>query len=88
MYHILQDNAGQQKENDDDYRDTVEKLAAVYGEEWKNISLENRMDNKYFKDIPEFLQSKRKILTCESVSLILKYIYINTNIKPKAVYKI
>ncbi|XP_018536378.1 nuclear GTPase SLIP-GC isoform X1 [Lates calcarifer] len=66
MYHILQDNAGQQKENDDDYRDTVEKLAAVYGEEWKNISLENRMDNKYFKDIPEFLQSKRKILTCES----------------------
>ncbi|XP_023279040.1 nuclear GTPase SLIP-GC-like [Seriola lalandi dorsalis] len=65
VYHILRD-ADQEKEDDDDYRDTVEKLSALYGEEWQNIPPENLMDNKYFREIPEFLISKRKILTCES----------------------
>ncbi|XP_056258535.1 nuclear GTPase SLIP-GC-like [Seriola aureovittata] len=65
VYHILRD-ADQEKEDDDDYRDTVEKLSALYGEEWENIPPENIMDSKYFKEIPEFLISKRKILTCES----------------------
>uniref|UniRef100_A0A3Q1JVY0 Dynamin N-terminal domain-containing protein n=1 Tax=Anabas testudineus TaxID=64144 RepID=A0A3Q1JVY0_ANATE len=62
--NILENN--QENGEDEDYRDTVEKLSALYGEEWRNISHENLMDNKYFREIPEFLQNKRKILTCES----------------------
>ncbi|XP_029292881.1 nuclear GTPase SLIP-GC-like [Cottoperca gobio] len=54
------------QEDDDGCEDTEEKLSALYGEGWKNKSSENLMDNRYFKEIPEFLQSKKKILTCES----------------------
>ncbi|KAM9346664.1 nuclear GTPase SLIP-GC-like [Symphorus nematophorus] len=53
-------------DKDEDYHDNVDKLSALYGEEWKNKSPENLMDNKYFKEIPEFLLSRRKVLTCES----------------------
>ncbi|XP_004559419.3 nuclear GTPase SLIP-GC isoform X2 [Maylandia zebra] len=63
---LLDNNKNQEKE-DDDYHDAVEKLSALYGQEWKK-SFENLMENKYFKEIPEFLQSRRKILTCESVN--------------------
>ncbi|XP_030591960.1 nuclear GTPase SLIP-GC-like [Archocentrus centrarchus] len=63
---ILGDNENRKIEADDDYRDITEKLSALYGEEWKQRSIENLMDSKYFKEIPEFLQCKRKILTCES----------------------
>ncbi|XP_071329760.1 nuclear GTPase SLIP-GC-like [Trachinotus anak] len=74
--HILWDKDQGKEDDDDDYRDTVEKLSALYGEEWKqhgNISPDtspdispNLMDNKYFREIPEFLLSKKKILTGES----------------------
>ncbi|XP_059204116.1 nuclear GTPase SLIP-GC-like [Centropristis striata] len=64
LLNFLEDNADQ--ENDEDYCDTVEKLSALYGEEWKNKSAENLMEYKHFKEIPEFLHSQRKILTCES----------------------
>lgn len=72
-------------EDNDDHHDAVEKLSAVYGEEWKQKSSENLMKSKYFKAIPEFLQSKRKILTCESVKQKLSYyiisiIYIQQNL--------
>ncbi len=67
LFNFLGDNADQEKEDDEDYCDTVEKLSALYGEEWKNKTPENLMDTKYFREIPEFLSSKRKILTCESV---------------------
>lgn len=67
LLNFLRDNADKDKEDDDDYHDD-EKLSAVYGEEWKDKSPENLMDDKYFREIPEFLLSKRKILTCESVS--------------------
>ncbi|XP_067426364.1 nuclear GTPase SLIP-GC-like [Thunnus thynnus] len=63
---FLGNNADKEWEDDDDYRDIVEKLSALYGEEWKNKSPESLMENKYFREIPEFLNSKRKILTCES----------------------
>ncbi|XP_019213455.1 nuclear GTPase SLIP-GC isoform X1 [Oreochromis niloticus] len=63
---FLDNNKNQEKE-DDDYHDAVEKLSALYGEDWKK-SFENLMDRKYFKEIPEFLQSRQKILTCESVN--------------------
>ncbi|XP_051243555.1 nuclear GTPase SLIP-GC-like isoform X30 [Dicentrarchus labrax] len=54
LFNFLKDN------------DTDEKLSALYGEEWKNKNPENLMDYKYFKEIPEFLHSRRKTLTCES----------------------
>ncbi|XP_044037089.1 nuclear GTPase SLIP-GC-like isoform X3 [Siniperca chuatsi] len=68
LFNLLGDNTDQEQE-DDDYRETVEKMSALYGEEWKEIpnkSPENLMDNKYFREIPEFHLSRRKILTCES----------------------
>ncbi|XP_026212084.1 nuclear GTPase SLIP-GC-like isoform X1 [Anabas testudineus] len=64
LCNILEND--QEKEDNEDYRDTVEKLSALYGEEWRNIPPENLMDNKYFREIPEFLYNKRKILTCET----------------------
>ncbi|XP_076739289.1 nuclear GTPase SLIP-GC-like isoform X1 [Maylandia zebra] len=68
FHQFLDNNEDQDKEGDDDYRDAVEKLSALYGEEWKEKSSENLMENKYFKEIPEFLQSRRKILRCESAN--------------------
>ncbi|KAL3987088.1 mitochondrial import inner membrane translocase subunit TIM21 [Sarotherodon galilaeus] len=67
FHQLLDNNENQEKEDDDDYRDAVEKLSALYGQEWRK-SFENPMDSKYFKEIPEFLQSRRKILTCESAN--------------------
>ncbi|KAI3359838.1 hypothetical protein L3Q82_014194, partial [Scortum barcoo] len=71
LFNFLGDNADQEdtQEDDDDYCDTVERLTALYGEEWRNKSPENLMDNKYFREITEFLDSKRKILTCESATM-------------------
>nr|XP_046271395.1 nuclear GTPase SLIP-GC-like isoform X2 [Scatophagus argus] len=67
LFNFLRDNAEQENDEDDDSdHDTVEKLTAVYGEEWRGKSPENLMENKYFREIPEFLTSKSKILTCES----------------------
>ncbi|TDH02908.1 hypothetical protein EPR50_G00157490 [Perca flavescens] len=68
LLNFLRDNADQEnsQEEEEDFHDTEEKLSALYGEEWKNKSPENLMDNKYFKEIPEFLDSKKKRLTCES----------------------
>ncbi|XP_030591984.1 nuclear GTPase SLIP-GC-like [Archocentrus centrarchus] len=63
---ILWDNEDHKMEADDDYRDITEKLSALYGEEWKEKSIENLLENKYFREVPEFLQSRRKILACES----------------------
>ncbi|XP_040919090.1 nuclear GTPase SLIP-GC-like isoform X2 [Toxotes jaculatrix] len=79
LYHILKDNANQEK-NDDDYKDAVDKLSALYGEEWKNISFETLMDYRHFREIPEFLQSKRKILTCETAAeLSAKFVKYTRN---------
>ncbi|KAM4531752.1 nuclear GTPase SLIP-GC-like isoform 2-T2 [Odontesthes bonariensis] len=73
MFQFLGDKAYQEKEKDDDddddddeYHDICKKLSALYEEEWKQKSCENLMDNKYFREIQEFLQSKKKSLTCES----------------------
>ncbi|XP_049418337.1 nuclear GTPase SLIP-GC-like isoform X1 [Epinephelus fuscoguttatus] len=73
--NFLGDNADQEDEQedeqegdqeDDEDQDTVDKLLALYGEEWRDKTPENLMENKYFKEIPEFLLSKRKLLTAES----------------------
>ncbi|XP_062421822.1 nuclear GTPase SLIP-GC-like isoform X4 [Pungitius pungitius] len=56
-------------EDDTEHRDIVEKLSALYGEDWKEKSPDDLMDGKYFKKIPEFLQSneelRKKILTAD-----------------------
>lgn len=49
----------------------VKKLSALYGEEWRDKSPENLIEPKYFKNIPEFLASKRKSLSCDTVRSIL-----------------
>ncbi|KAM6914079.1 nuclear GTPase SLIP-GC-like isoform 2-T2 [Lycodopsis pacificus] len=54
------------QKDDDDSRDIVEKLSALYGEDWKNKSPDDLMNDKYFKEIPEFLLSKGKTLTVET----------------------
>ncbi|XP_026181787.1 nuclear GTPase SLIP-GC-like [Mastacembelus armatus] len=66
MIQYIGDNTDQEREDDDDYHEIVEKLSALYGEEWENKSTENLMDNKYFREIPEFHISKTKTLTCET----------------------
>ena len=72
MFNFLGDNENQEK--DEDYEDSVEKLSVLYGEEWRNNSPENLLDKKYFKEIPTFLNSKSKILRCDTVSKTKTYI--------------
>ncbi|KAM8723458.1 nuclear GTPase SLIP-GC-like isoform 2-T2 [Acanthopagrus schlegelii] len=68
LLNFLGDNAdqGNDQDEEEDYLDIDEKLSAVYGEEWKNKSPEDLMNDKYFREIPEFLQHRNKILPCES----------------------
>ena len=61
------DQKGDQNEKED-YDEIVEKLSALYGEDWKNKSPEDLMDGRYLKEIQEFLHPKRKMLTSETVS--------------------
>ncbi|XP_039467631.1 nuclear GTPase SLIP-GC-like isoform X3 [Oreochromis aureus] len=65
-HQFLGDNKDCEMDVDNDYRDISEKFSALYGEEWKGKSSDDLMDGKYFREIPEFLQGRRKILTCES----------------------
>ncbi|XP_051814138.1 nuclear GTPase SLIP-GC-like [Acanthochromis polyacanthus] len=58
---FLGDNADQEQKKDDD-----EKLSALYGKEWKDKFPENPVDPKYFGEIPEFLNFKKKTLTFKS----------------------
>ncbi|XP_055008566.1 nuclear GTPase SLIP-GC-like isoform X2 [Boleophthalmus pectinirostris] len=53
-------------EDDGEYIDLTEKLEAFYGDIWKNKSVEHLMAPKYFREIPEFLRSVKKTLTCET----------------------
>ncbi|XP_028268245.1 nuclear GTPase SLIP-GC-like [Parambassis ranga] len=54
--------------DDDECHDIEEKLSALYGEEWKQKiqSNDELMDPRYFREIPEFLLSQMKTLTCET----------------------
>ncbi|XP_061566211.1 nuclear GTPase SLIP-GC-like [Cololabis saira] len=59
------DNEDQEQE-DDEHNEISAKLSALYGDEWKKIIGEKRMASKYFREIPEFLQGRKKIFTSES----------------------
>ncbi|KAK2859764.1 hypothetical protein Q5P01_004384 [Channa striata] len=65
--YACDNKADEENEDDDYYCDTAEKLTALYGDEWSKIDPENLMDRKYFREIPEFLNSKRKFLSRKSV---------------------
>ncbi|KAM4531809.1 nuclear GTPase SLIP-GC-like isoform 2-T3 [Odontesthes bonariensis] len=79
MNQFFGDKADEERE-DDDHDDIVEKLSALYGDEWKDKSPENLMDSKYFREIPEFLQSRKKTLTCESAQkLSAKFVKYTRN---------
>ncbi|MEQ2218720.1 hypothetical protein XENOCAPTIV_007267, partial [Xenoophorus captivus] len=79
--HFLEEDGEQEKHDDDHdndgYHDLVEKLSALHGEEWKGKSSKQLIDNRHFREIPEFDQSTKKILTCESAqelsAIIVKY---------------
>ncbi|MEQ2247272.1 hypothetical protein ILYODFUR_007641 [Ilyodon furcidens] len=77
------DTADQNNDYDDDYQDVAEKLSALYGEEWKQKSSEKLMDARYFSEIPEFLQSTTKILSCETAkelsAKMIKYTRTDSN---------
>uniref|UniRef100_UPI0037E8E0F8 LOW QUALITY PROTEIN: nuclear GTPase SLIP-GC-like n=1 Tax=Semicossyphus pulcher TaxID=241346 RepID=UPI0037E8E0F8 len=59
-------DADRDEQDADDYAAGVEMLSALYGEEWRNSSQENLMNDRHFREIPEFNKSRKKILTCES----------------------
>ncbi|KAM4531393.1 nuclear GTPase SLIP-GC-like [Odontesthes bonariensis] len=103
MFQFLGDKADQEKEKDEDeddddddrdrdeYHDIVEKLSALYGEEWKQKNCEtykDLMDKKYFREIPENRQSRKKSLTCESAQeLSAKLVKYTKNEEGKEVKK-
>ncbi|XP_047428431.1 nuclear GTPase SLIP-GC-like [Mugil cephalus] len=60
------DDDGDNDDDDDDGYLLNEKLSALYGQEYKNKSSTELMDKKYFKEIPDFLQSSKKTFTCQS----------------------
>ncbi|KAL3053753.1 hypothetical protein OYC64_006138 [Pagothenia borchgrevinki] len=64
LINFVGDNEDQEKDEDD--QDSVKTLSALYGEEWRNKSPENLMDKKYFREIPEFLDSRSKTLRCDT----------------------
>ncbi|XP_065820888.1 nuclear GTPase SLIP-GC-like [Labrus bergylta] len=67
LFTFILNDEDYKDEDDDDYNDAVEMLSALYGEEWKNKrSVEHLINDKHFREIPEFIVSKKKPLTCES----------------------
>ncbi|XP_037544476.1 nuclear GTPase SLIP-GC [Nematolebias whitei] len=62
-------NNNDDDDDDDERNDNIEKLSALYGEDWREKSFEELMDRKYFKYIHEYWETpKVKILTFKTVS--------------------
>ncbi|XP_062421838.1 nuclear GTPase SLIP-GC-like isoform X2 [Pungitius pungitius] len=74
------------EEDDTEHGDIVEKLSALYGEDWKEKSPDDLMDGKYFREIPEFLLSeeelRKKILTADEDEDLFEYLIRYTRTKP------
>lgn len=62
---FLKEDGCDDGDDDDEYR---EKLSALYGGGWEDKSPDELMDKNYFREIPEFLRSEKKMLTGKSVS--------------------
>lgn len=54
--------------DDDDDGDDNEKISALYGKDGRGATLEELMDRKHFREIPEFRLSVKKIFLCDTVS--------------------
>ncbi|XP_023204882.1 nuclear GTPase SLIP-GC-like isoform X1 [Xiphophorus maculatus] len=76
----VQDNVD---DSDEEYHDAVDKLSALYEEEWREKSCEQLMESKYFKEIPEFFQSRSKNLIFESAKDLSADIVKYTKDSPK-----
>ncbi|XP_056266982.1 nuclear GTPase SLIP-GC-like [Pseudoliparis swirei] len=83
--NVPRESADRERDEDEesDRKDIEEKLSVLYGEDWKNKSLEELMDDKYFKEIPEFLQTERKMLTGQTAEELSKKLVIYTKSKSK-----
>ncbi|XP_068574326.1 nuclear GTPase SLIP-GC-like [Cebidichthys violaceus] len=83
--NFLGDDADQESDQKDvnDCRDIVEKLSALYGQDWENKSPDDLINDKYFKEIPEFLLSKGKILTVETAKELSAKLVRYTRSDPK-----
>ncbi|XP_038125987.1 nuclear GTPase SLIP-GC-like [Cyprinodon tularosa] len=70
-------------DDDDDSQDVAAKLSAVYGDEWKQKSSSQLMGSKYFRKIPEFHQSTKKILSYKTAkelsAKMIKYTRADSN---------
>ncbi|CAB1342446.1 unnamed protein product [Coregonus sp. 'balchen'] len=54
-------NEDQERDDDDD-----EKISALYGKDGHGATLEELMDRKHFREIPEFRLSVKKIFLCDT----------------------
>ncbi|XP_026004243.1 nuclear GTPase SLIP-GC-like [Astatotilapia calliptera] len=80
---LEEDNDDDGGGGNDDCLDPDGKLSALYGEEWKERSTHSLMDNKYFRDIPEFLKPKIKILESDSAEKLSEELLKYTKYVPK-----
>ncbi|KAM9471819.1 nuclear GTPase SLIP-GC-like isoform 1-T1 [Salvelinus alpinus] len=59
-------NDEDQERDDDDDDDDDEKISALYGKDGRGATLEELMDRKHFREIPEFRLSVKKIFLCDT----------------------
>ncbi|KAM4534514.1 nuclear GTPase SLIP-GC-like [Fundulus diaphanus] len=88
MFHTIKKGNSESHGSDDgdintDYHEAVDKLTAVYGEEWSEKSCEQLREHKYFKEIRKILSSTRITLLSKSAEdlsdSIVKYTRNGTN---------
>ncbi|KAJ0061367.1 hypothetical protein NL108_017297 [Boleophthalmus pectinirostris] len=63
-------------------KNIMEKMTALYGDEWKDRSPENLMEPKYFKEIREFLENRKKMVQVKSAKTLAKEIHKYTRSDP------
>uniref|UniRef100_A0A4W5PIB2 Uncharacterized protein n=1 Tax=Hucho hucho TaxID=62062 RepID=A0A4W5PIB2_9TELE len=57
---------GNEDQEMDDYDDDNEKISSLYGKDGSGATLEELMDRKHFREIPEFHLSVKKIFKCNT----------------------
>ncbi|XP_055752750.1 nuclear GTPase SLIP-GC-like [Salvelinus fontinalis] len=72
LWSILRDrsyedgNDEDHERDDDDDGDDDEKISSLYGKDGRGATLEELMDRKHFREIPEFRLSVKKIFVCDT----------------------
>ncbi|XP_055011525.1 nuclear GTPase SLIP-GC-like [Boleophthalmus pectinirostris] len=72
----------EQNTDDEEYEEYNEKMTALYGDEWKDRSPENLMEPKYFKEIGEFLENRKKMVQVKLAKTLAKKILKYTRSDP------